>query len=77
MEFGFSGLKFSRNKWHDTYNITVTAVKAPPVRLRADQIEACQRVLQASLIDHSETEMRILAQWMKQLHDLESGHIAR
>ena len=70
---GFSELTFTSTAWRDTFNITVQAVKRPPVHSREEQLQACERLLNLSLVDDSALEQRMLACWIERLRPAGNG----
>jgi hypothetical protein len=66
---GFGALRFEKAAWRGTHNITVTATREGPTRDRAAQVEAATALLRDSLVDDSESELRVLAEWTRRLRD--------
>jgi predicted SAM-dependent methyltransferase len=64
---GFGSLSFTREKWRGTYNITVEATRSGGTRDRERQLEAAAAILRDSLVDESESELRLLAEWTRSL----------
>jgi hypothetical protein len=60
---GYERPKFSRHYWRGTYNITVTARKGDRKLDRATREAAAQNLLRDSLVDKSESELRMLEVW--------------
>jgi predicted SAM-dependent methyltransferase len=64
---GYGSLKFDRQRWRDTYNVTVDARREGGRRDREAQLAAADEILRESLVDDSETELRLLAEWSARL----------
>jgi predicted SAM-dependent methyltransferase len=64
---GYGSLEFEREKWSGTYNITVHARREGGLRDRERQFEAADALLRDSLVDESESELRLLAEWSRRL----------
>ena len=64
---GYGSLDFEREKWRGTYNITVHARRAGGPRDREAQLDAAEALLRDSLVDESESELRLLAEWSRRL----------
>lgn len=64
---GYGPLRFRKSKQVGTYNITVSAERHGGRRNRYAQLEAAGEVLRDSLVDNTAGELRILAEWMKQM----------
>lgn len=62
---GFGSLSFERATWQDTYNITVTAIREGGGRPRERQLEVADALLAESLVDESESELRLLDEWKR------------
>jgi predicted SAM-dependent methyltransferase len=60
---GYERLSFSRKRWHGTYNITVTARKGNRQVDRAAREAAAETLLRDSLVDHTQSELRMLELW--------------
>jgi predicted SAM-dependent methyltransferase len=66
---GFGSIGFKREKWRGTYNITVTAHRRGGSRDRSAQLRAAEGLLRDSLVDESESELRLLAEWSRRMGD--------
>ena len=66
---GYGSLDFDRAKWQGTYNITVTALREGGTRDRGRQAAAAEQLLAESLVDRSESEERLLAEWVRRLRE--------
>jgi hypothetical protein len=64
---GFGDLEFERSKWRGTYNVTVDARRQGGPRDREKQLIAAEQILRDSLVDDSESERRLLAEWAGRL----------
>jgi hypothetical protein len=64
---GYGSLELERDKWRGTYNITVSARREGGPREREKQLAAADELLRDSLVDESESELRLLAEWSKRL----------
>jgi len=64
---GFGSLSFERAKWRGTYNVTVEAVRSGGLREREQQYAAAEEILRDSLVDDTESELRLLAEWTGRL----------
>lgn len=65
---GFTELRFERASWQGTHNITVRATSPAPAPDRAALLDAAEALLRDSLVDESESELRLLAEWAATLH---------
>lgn len=72
---GYTPLQIERASWQGTHNITVRASSPGPAPARDELLNAAEDLLRASLVDESESERRLLAQWAATLRRLpgESG----
>lgn len=61
---GFHACQFEYSSWKDTFNVTVTATKDPPLRSVEDQRAGAEQILRDSLIDDSPSERRLLVVWL-------------
>jgi hypothetical protein len=66
---GYGSLRFEREKWRGTYNITVHATRSGGRRDRDAQLEAAEALLRESLVDESESELRLLGEWSRRLRE--------
>lgn len=64
---GFGNLAFEFAEWKGTHNITVEAEKAAPARPINELRGFAERALRLSLVDESESELRLLGQWLSEL----------
>jgi predicted SAM-dependent methyltransferase len=64
---GYAALEFDKAKWRGTYNITVHAKRAGGSRDRDQQLAAARDLLRESLVDESESELRLLDEWVSRL----------
>lgn len=64
---GYGALEFERSRWRGTYNVTVEARREGGLRERARQLAAAEEILRESLVDDSESERRLLAEWARRL----------
>lgn len=64
---GFDRLRFEFGRWKDTYNITVEAHKARSFASLDEATAIADALMEWSLVDHSESEMRMLAVWKAEL----------
>lgn len=64
---GFGTLHIERAKWHGTHNITVTATRLGSTRTREGQLAVASDLLRESLVDESDSERRLLAEWTRRL----------
>lgn len=64
---GYEHLRFSRKRWAGTHNITVTARRGAARLERAAREAAAERLLRDSLVDDSESELRLLGVWAKHM----------
>ena len=65
---GFESLKFSRQSWRSTFNITVSARKSRRSALsRSEREAAAEGLLRESLVDKSESELALLTVWTRAL----------
>lgn len=64
---GFGSLKFERASWRGTYNITVRARREGGLRDREDQLATAEELLRDSLVDDSDSELRLHAEWTRRL----------
>jgi len=64
---GFGSMNFTREKWRGTYNITVTARREGGTRDRERQLRVAESILRDSLVDDSESELRLLGEWARKL----------
>ena len=64
---GYGPFKFQRAKWLGTHNITVEARREGGRRDRERQYEAAEALLRDSLVDESESELRLLSEWSQRL----------
>jgi hypothetical protein len=65
---GYEVVKAKRESWLATDNITVTARKPAPHWLsREELIERAAGLLEGSLVDRSETELRLHETWLRAL----------
>ncbi|MGH3994785.1 MAG: hypothetical protein ACRDSN_20275, partial [Pseudonocardiaceae bacterium] len=64
---GFGSLTIERGSWRGTYNITVDARREGGLRDRARQLAIAEEILRDSLIDDSESELRLHAEWVRRL----------
>jgi hypothetical protein len=64
---GYGSLAFERSKWRGTYNVTVEALREGGSRDREEQYAVAEGILRESLVDESETELRLLAEWTGRL----------
>jgi hypothetical protein len=64
---GFGSLAFERSRWRGTHNVTVTALRVGGTRDRDRQLRAAEELLRDSLVDESESELRLLAEWARRL----------
>jgi predicted SAM-dependent methyltransferase len=64
---GYGSLEFEREQWRDTYNITVHALREGGGRDRSKQLDAAEKLLRDSLVDESDSELRLLAEWSRRL----------
>lgn len=64
---GFESLRFSRKRWRDTHNITVTARRGARPLDRAAREAAAEGLLRDSLVDDSESELRMLGVWIERM----------
>jgi predicted SAM-dependent methyltransferase len=60
---GYERLTFSRARWRDTHNITVTARRSAADLDRSTREGAAVMLLRESLVDEGETELRLLGVW--------------
>lgn len=60
---GYERLRFARQRWRGTHNITVTAHRGQPELDRAAREGAAEKLLRESLVDGSESELRLLEIW--------------
>lgn len=60
---GFERLRFARQRWRGTHNITVTAYRGEQEQERAVREAAAEKLLRDSLVDESESELRLLGIW--------------
>ena len=60
---GFEQLRFSRQRWRGTHNITVTARKGSAPLARTQREAAAVELLRDSLVDDSVSELRLLEIW--------------
>jgi predicted SAM-dependent methyltransferase len=60
---GYERLKFSRKRWSGTHNITVSARKGRVQLDRAAREAAAEQLLRDSLVNASESELRLLGIW--------------
>lgn len=65
-ELGYEDLRFEGGAWKMTRNISVQAVKGL-ARSRADLRRAAETLLSESLVDDSESELRLLETWRSML----------
>jgi predicted SAM-dependent methyltransferase len=64
---GYGSLEFEHAKWRGTYNVTVDARREGGLRDREQQYAVAEEILRESLVDESETELRLLAEWTRRL----------
>jgi predicted SAM-dependent methyltransferase len=64
---GYGAISFERAKWHGTHNITVRARREGGRRSRERQLAAAEELLRESLVDESESELRLLEHWKREL----------
>jgi predicted SAM-dependent methyltransferase len=64
---GYGSFVFERETWRSTYNITVHARREGGLRDRESQLDAADELLRDSLVDESESELRLLAEWSRRL----------
>jgi hypothetical protein len=64
---GFVDPKFERARWKGTHNITVTARAGASPPDRATLMRVAEGLLRDSLVDTSESELRLLDHWIRQL----------
>jgi predicted SAM-dependent methyltransferase len=60
---GYEQLKFKRSHWRGTYNITVTARRSAEPLSRSELLERGEGLLRHSLVDESESELRMVDVW--------------
>lgn len=60
---GYERLRFSRKRWAGTHNITVTARRSALMLDRAAREAVAERLLRDSLVNNSESELRLLSVW--------------
>jgi predicted SAM-dependent methyltransferase len=63
----FDTLRFRRDSWQGTHNITVTARASSPAPPREVLLEAAEQLLRDSMVDDSESERRQHAHWVAAL----------
>ena len=63
----FSGLRFEKKRYKDTFNITVTARPDGTAVAREQLLAAAEDLLRDSLVDRSESEKRLHAHWVQAL----------
>lgn len=66
---GFEKLRFKRASWRGTHNITVTAVRSASAGTRTEREAAAVELLRDSLVDDSESELRLLEIWSHAMRD--------
>jgi hypothetical protein len=66
-KLGFSKLRFKRNHWHGTHNITVFAKKTNSYLKRSEQIEVAKFLLEKSMVDKSPTELKMHQVWFDKI----------
>lgn len=64
---GYKDLAFRYTEWQGMYNIIVEAQKSCPFKTRGERRQVAEQLLRFSLVDHSESERRLLKVWMDQL----------
>jgi hypothetical protein len=64
---GYGSLEFEHAKCRGTYNVTVEARREGGLRDRDRQYAVAEEILRESLVDESETELRLLAEWSGRL----------
>jgi predicted SAM-dependent methyltransferase len=64
---GFDQLRFEFGKWKDTYNITVHARKARVFDSSDEAAEVADTLLEWSMVDRSESELRMLSVWKTEM----------
>jgi predicted SAM-dependent methyltransferase len=67
----YGDLRFSREKWQGTHNITVRARPDGSDPSRDELLTAAEQVLRDSLVDDSPSEQRMLAHWRDELRSAE------
>jgi hypothetical protein len=64
---GYERLRFSRRRWRGTHNITVAAHRERSRTERAHREGAAERLLRDSMVDQSESELRLLSIWSAEM----------
>jgi hypothetical protein len=66
---GFERPTIARSSWRGTYNIVVETRRTGEARSLESQIEAATSLLRGSLVDQSESELRLLGLWTARLRE--------
>lgn len=62
---GFVHVTYSHTEYRGLHNITVLAHKGPQLKTRDELLNSAEQLLRLSVVDSSDSEMRMLDRWMQ------------